>query len=201
MTNDKGRKVHEKKLSKEKDIADAAYHLFIDKGFQETAIDEIVKNAGVAKGTFYLYFKDKYDIIDRIILNKSSGILREALEYTLEKELDDFTDKIICFIDYIIEYLKINKKLLRLIYKNLSWGLYNKALTNPNQSKEMNEISNLLLRDMEMKGKDTSEIAETVFMIVELTGSVCYSAIVLEEPGNMDRMKPILFKMIKKMLS
>jgi hypothetical protein len=38
-------------------------------------------------------------------------------------------------------------------------------------------------------------------MIIELTGSVCYSSIILEEPANIDDMKPALFRMIKKMLT
>ena len=39
-----------------------AYELFTTKGINSTAISDIVEKAGVAKGTFYLYFKDKYDI-------------------------------------------------------------------------------------------------------------------------------------------
>ena len=35
---------------------------FTSKGIQKTSISDIVEDAGVAKGTFYLYFKDKYDI-------------------------------------------------------------------------------------------------------------------------------------------
>lgn len=200
MTNDKPQRILEKKNAKERDLSDAAYQLFMNKGVQETAIDEIVKKAGVAKGTFYLYFKDKYDIIDKIILNKSSVILREALEYTMDKEFNSFTDRIIYFIDYIIEYLKVNKKLLKLIYKNLSWGLYNKALANPSEYKEMKKLSDILIKGLAEEGYETTHIAETVFMIIELTGSVCYSSIILEEPNNIDSMKPILFKMIRKML-
>ena len=33
------------------------------KGVSKTSIAEISKNAGIAKGTFYLYFKDKYDMV------------------------------------------------------------------------------------------------------------------------------------------
>ncbi len=44
------------------------------------------------------------------------------------------------------------------------------------------------------------EVEKILFMIVELTGSVCYSCIILNEPANIDEMKPILFKTIKKMI-
>ena len=38
-----------------------AFELFTTKGLTKTTISDIVDQAGVAKGTFYLYFKDKYD--------------------------------------------------------------------------------------------------------------------------------------------
>jgi AcrR family transcriptional regulator len=200
MTEDKKNKVVERRKIKEKYISDAAYRLFISKGIQDTSIDEIVRDAGIAKGTFYLYFKDKYDILDRIILSKSSIIIREALENTSSKNFDNSTDKIIYFIDYIIEFLKVNKELLRLLYKNLSWGLYNRAFEKSYQYKEMTELSDILRRDLEEKGYEVQYVSETIFIIVELTGTVCYSSIILEEPKSIEVMKPILFKMIRKML-
>ncbi len=51
------------KEEKRIDIARAAIPLFASKGIVQTSIDEIAKNAGVAKGTVYLYFKNKEEII------------------------------------------------------------------------------------------------------------------------------------------
>ena len=51
-----------------------------------TAIDEVVKKAGVAKGTFYLYFHDKYDLLDQIVLYKSTVLVRAACG-SLEKNI------------------------------------------------------------------------------------------------------------------
>ena len=53
-------------------MIEEAYNLFVSKGVHATAIDEVVKKAGVAKGTFYLYFHDKYDLLDQIVLYKST---------------------------------------------------------------------------------------------------------------------------------
>lgn len=194
-----GKILNNKKL-KEKDLFEAAYELFINKGFQNTAIDDIVKKAGVAKGTFYLYFKDKYDIIDKIILRKSSIILKEALENTMMHEHENMIEAFLDLIDYIINYFKNNKTLLKLIYKNLSWGIYRKAQANYEEYKELSDIFNKFLKDMTVLNHDMVDIDKTIFMIIELTGSVCYSSIILEEPNSMDEMKPFLFKMIRKML-
>ena len=51
------------KEEKRCDIARASIELFCDKGIAQTSIDEIAKSAGVAKGTIYLYFKNKEEII------------------------------------------------------------------------------------------------------------------------------------------
>lgn len=51
------------KEEKRCDIARASIALFCDKGIQQTSIEEIAKSAGVAKGTIYLYFKNKEEII------------------------------------------------------------------------------------------------------------------------------------------
>ncbi|KGG80954.1 TetR/AcrR family transcriptional regulator [Caloranaerobacter azorensis] len=193
-------KVLKNKQKKEKSLYAAAYELFTTKGIHNTAISDIAKKAGVAKGTFYLYFKDKYDILDRIILRKSSSVLKEAIKATKEQEITDFVDQVIFFIDFIIEYLKDNKVLLKLIYKNLSWGLYRRALADTSGYNEMKEIFNSFMESMKDEKYDSENPEKTLFMIIELTGSVCYSSIILEEPTTIDEMKPILFKTIRKMI-
>lgn len=45
------------------ELMDAAQALFLEKGFGATSVDEIVKQADVAKGTFYLQFKTKEDVL------------------------------------------------------------------------------------------------------------------------------------------
>lgn len=51
------------KEEKRLDIARASIESFAKKGIAQTSIDEIAKSAGVAKGTIYLYFKNKEEII------------------------------------------------------------------------------------------------------------------------------------------
>ena len=41
----------------------AAQHLFLEQGVAGTTIDQITKQADVAKGTFYLYFSSKEDVL------------------------------------------------------------------------------------------------------------------------------------------
>ena len=46
---------------------DAAWELFDTKGYEETTVNEIIEKAGIAKGTFYYYFKSKDEVLNAVI--------------------------------------------------------------------------------------------------------------------------------------
>ena len=66
-----GEKTEKKKAEKRSALLNAAFQLFTEQGFQKTSISDIANQAEVAKGTFYLYFKDK--IITSIALLEKGG--------------------------------------------------------------------------------------------------------------------------------
>ena len=49
------------------EILDAAETLFTEKGYSKTTIIDILNQVGIAKGTFYYYFKSKEEVMDAII--------------------------------------------------------------------------------------------------------------------------------------
>lgn len=66
--------VEENKTEKRSKLMEAAHSLFTSgSALKPPTIDEVVKMAGVAKGTFYLYFKDKYDLMDQLFLKSSQS--------------------------------------------------------------------------------------------------------------------------------
>ena len=46
------------------EIVNTSQRLFYQRGYENTSVNEIVLNAGIAKGTFYHYFRSKSDVID-----------------------------------------------------------------------------------------------------------------------------------------
>ena len=113
-------KLDTNKKVKEDSLLNTAFSLFTTKGVSKTSISDIVNNAGVAKGTFYLYFKDKYDIRNKLVSHKSSQLFRNAIEAlnASGKKLT-FNERIIFIVDNIINQLNENKSLLTFIAKNL----------------------------------------------------------------------------------
>ena len=56
-----------KKELRKKELIKIAYELFITKGYEDTSVDEIIKVAGIAKGTYYYYFKSKEQTLEEVI--------------------------------------------------------------------------------------------------------------------------------------
>lgn len=182
---------------REKALYLAAYELFTEKGITNTAINDIVTKAGVAKGTFYTYFKNKEDLLERIILNKSMKVLHEAMLATKVEELESFNEGLLNFVNYIIQYFEEDPIMLKLIHKNLSWGVLRKVRPN---YKEMNDIYLMFKSEYEKEGMTDLEIESLLFIIIDLVGSICYHSIILEEPAPIDQMRPILFKTIENII-
>jgi AcrR family transcriptional regulator len=44
-------------------LAESAFELFSERGFDEVAIDDIAKRAGVTKGSFYSHYRSKQEIV------------------------------------------------------------------------------------------------------------------------------------------
>ncbi len=65
-----GRSRGDKKAMRRRRIIDAATRLFIEQGYRKTTIDEIAREAGVAKGTVYLYAKNKGELLFEAITNE-----------------------------------------------------------------------------------------------------------------------------------
>ena len=59
--------IDEQKSAKRRGMIQAATALFAKKGHHRTTVDEITKEAGVAKGTFYLYFRDKEELLKLVM--------------------------------------------------------------------------------------------------------------------------------------
>ncbi|MBQ9606460.1 MAG: TetR/AcrR family transcriptional regulator [Lachnospiraceae bacterium] len=193
-------KVEQNKLKKRTALLDNAFELFTSKGLNSTSISDIVSRAGVAKGTFYLYFKDKYDIHNRLIARKTANILLQATGALHEHEdITSVEDKIIFLTDYVISLLEKDKTLLTFISKNLSWGIFKNVLINSKEETDVDfrHIFLELFRNSDITYRNPEVL---VFIIIELISSTAYSSILYNEPIPIDELKPYLDTSIRQIM-
>ncbi|WP_180994367.1 TetR/AcrR family transcriptional regulator [Bacillus sp. Marseille-P3661] len=73
-------------------LVESALLIFSEKGYHSTRISDIVKNAGVSQGTYYLYFKNKEDIFIKLVDQFLDRILHSLEQLSSElEEYDDIT--------------------------------------------------------------------------------------------------------------
>lgn len=192
-------KILENKLLKKESLMSKAFDLFVKNGINKTSISDIVNEAGVAKGTFYLYFKDKYDIHNKIIKHKSSEIFSKALDELKTQDISEFDDRVIFVIDSIINQLSKNKSLLKLIAKNLSWGIFKSVLIIDDNTDDINfmQVYNEMILGSDIEFEEPEIM---LFMIVELVSSTCYSSILYSEPRDINELKPYLYKSVRNII-
>lgn len=192
-------KAEENKLKKRESLLETAFKLFTEKGIHNTSISDIVEQAGVAKGTFYLYFKDKYDINNKLVVHRASKLFDDALEHMRESVVIGYRDRILFVINDIIDSLTEDKVLLMFISKNLGLGFSRYAMesTAVNEESSIKEASESLLKDI---GDEIKNPRLMMYMIIELTGSSIYSSILYDQPVKIDEFKPYLYKAINSII-
>lgn len=187
--------------NKETRLLNTAFKLFTEKGVKSTSIQEIVDNADVGKGTFYLYFKDKYEIRDILIAKKSHKLFNDALQSLRKNNISSLPEQIIFIINYVIDELKKNQLLLKFISKNLSWGIYSKTVKKIYEDTDTEDgIYQLFLKGIEENNIKLENPDVTLFMIIELVSSTCFNSILYNEPLPIEEYKPFLYNTIRKLL-
>ena len=71
----------------------------------------------------------------------------------------------------------------------------------PEEYDDVKKVLDIFIKNLANEGMTREEAEMTLFMIIELVGSVCFTTIILKEPTDIDSIKPILFKKILAMLA
>jgi AcrR family transcriptional regulator len=107
------RKTRKKLLSewRHREVLQAARRLFARLGYSATNVEDIAREAGMAKGTVYLYFKSKEEVF--------AGVLARDLECLTEKTIEAmsgsaiFADRLTVFLNLRLSYLRHNEEFMR----------------------------------------------------------------------------------------
>ena len=195
-----GRILEAQKQAKRQALLDAAYGLFLEQGGTEKAsISDIAARAGVAKGTFYLYFPGKEGIVQALCDKISDRVLHEAFDAMQKKRTDELAQNVILLVDFIVEYFKKDPLVLRVLERKFSWPHLESKLaggTDPMFSAMMQDVRS----SAAFAQRSEKEIFYLIFSMISLCGTVCYTSIIEHRPAEIDAMKPALYEIIRKTL-
>ena len=193
-------KILENKRIKKERLIDAAYSLFSHNDLKNVSIQDIVTKAGVAKGTFYLYFKDKYMLRDHLVWREVSRLFKEAEAALSENDIRNFEDSVIFIIKNVLMALENHPVVLTFIRTNLSAGVFHEQLHTALENEEsfsLNEAFLALVKKYHYEFKDPTII---LYLIIEMVGSCCYTSITENQPLPIRELKPFLFDSIRAIL-
>jgi len=73
------------------ELITVAARLFMSQGYAETGVSDIVRETGVAQGTFYYYFRSKEEVLEAVVhmaVEELEGELRKIVEGTSGTPID-----------------------------------------------------------------------------------------------------------------
>ena len=177
-------KIDSNKEIKRNALYNTAFELFTTQGITKTTISDIVQKAGVAKGTFYLYFKDKYDIRTKLIAHKAKDLLRESHLAMQSSQVKGFVPQIHFLVDFLLDRLETNPSLLSFLYKNLSMGIF-EDLMEKEPSADGYSFRDAYLQFLSQDDSAVYEKPEfMLFSIIEMVSATCYSCVVQNQIGR-----------------
>ncbi len=97
-------------------IMAAAVRLFSRKPFHEVLLDDVASAAKVGKGTVYIYFKNKEDLYDTLVLEAFSDVverLRQLADDVAESAWDDLERMILALVTWASENPNFYKMMMQ----------------------------------------------------------------------------------------
>ena len=192
-------KAADNKKRKKEALLSAAYRLFTEKGFSKTTISDIVDDAGLAKGTFYLYFNDKYDLRNQLIAFKAGELFDSAYLALKKSDMDRFEDELIFFVDFIIGRFRREHSLMEFVARNLSWGVFKDMFSNT-EFLTSQQFYDYYLQSLDHYGVKCRVPELMLFTIIELVGATSYNCILREQPVSIDEYLPYLHKTLRQII-
>ena len=99
-------------------ILNAAKEMFAINGYHDTSISDIIKRADIARGTFYLYFKDKREIFDALFDQLLQKINESLMRVTIAPDQKPPLDQIAENLHRIFQLAMNDPELARILFRH-----------------------------------------------------------------------------------
>jgi AcrR family transcriptional regulator len=178
------------------ELLDVAQQLFFQKGYDVTSVNDIIETVGVAKGTFYHYFKSKDDLLDKLVDRWTKAALDRVNELTKREDinaLDKLNKFFITIRDYKVENLELMKVFMKVLYRDENLIMRHKMLQNSLKwlTPEFIKIIKQGIKEGCFSPVDEEETAELIFsMALALSESMVKLLLEADrKPENLDKIE------------
>jgi len=103
------------KAERRRQILGCAKQIFSEKGFHNASVSDIVGEAGIARGTFYLYFTGKRDIFDSLLDDLLAELRRRIKPIELGEGSPDPLDQVKANIRRVLELVIEDPNLIQIL--------------------------------------------------------------------------------------
>jgi AcrR family transcriptional regulator len=151
-------------------LINAAKVLILEKGYHNTNSNEIAKKAGVAVGSFYLYFSDKKGILLEILKNHLDEVDRDYFSKNIESMIlfNDTNELIQALIKTAYFYFTRDSKLFYEANALIGSVPEIEALYKEHEKKMLAKTREMLIRSKDkLKRKDIDMAAVMVNNVIE----------------------------------
>jgi AcrR family transcriptional regulator len=98
-------------------VMDVARTIFSNKGYHATSIDDIIEAAGIARGTFYLYFDSKRAIFDELLDELFAKLQGAVRRIDIGPGAAPPLEQMHAIVDKVMETLQQNRELARILLR------------------------------------------------------------------------------------
>lgn len=166
-------------MNKKEKIFEEALKLFLEKGFNETSIEDITKNASISKGSFYTYFKSKEELLENIVKELLNNV--EKRFYSLiEKEKKEPVDYLINFFNFNISLANEYSPYILTILRDI--GFSPKNVREKLRESLIKDLKEKIRKFVSLFKKDVDELDVLILwgMTLSLWGKILF------ESGSID---------------
>jgi AcrR family transcriptional regulator len=185
-----------KKEEKRRNLLDAAYDLFMNQGISSTTIAEICAKAGIAKGTFYLYFRDKEDILSALTKRMSYTILKNAYHLLDTRKDKGFVENLITMADYLMDYFAQDTGIMQVLQNDFTWPITEQEFLETDDP-VMSLIRQRIARYASLSGLSEHQILIRLYALLTMIASVCYSCLIDHFPEDLSEIRPEIDALIR----
>jgi AcrR family transcriptional regulator len=94
-----------------------AQQIFSQKGYHATSIDDLIEAAGIARGTFYLYFESKRAIFDELLDGLLTTLRGAVRRIEVGPGADPPLEQMNATVDRVLDTLLANRELARILLR------------------------------------------------------------------------------------